>query len=364
MAFNRIAYLEWCRRYMGTVRHDLARSNVKPLTREEFPFEAADVEIGLSDEDGQPPLRKLLAQRYEVAPERVFVCNGATMGIFLACSAVLEPGDEVLIENPHYEPYSRVPQHLGVDLKTVDRRFERGWQIDLEELERRVSRRTKALLMTNLHNPSGTATNPDKMLTIGQIARDHGARVVCSEVYLDNAFSGNHKPAVSYGEHMISLGSLSKVYGLAGLKVGWIVAGEDVIQRIRMVQDYILGGLGAPSQALALLALQRADQIVARCRAIVQNSVKIIGEWMKRHPGVTWVEPEGGTVALLRLPPNTDALALSTYLREKHSTLVVPGDFFGLRGYLRVALGVDEEILRNGLKHLGPAIEHHRGPGR
>jgi len=364
MSFHKIAYLEWARRHMGTVRFDLARSNIKSLTREELGWTPEQVDAGLVDESGQPALRKAIAARYGVPPERVYVSNGATMGIFLACAASLAPEDEILLETPNYEPLYRVPQHLGATIKTIERRFDRGWQIDLEEFERRVSRRTKAILLTNLHNPSGTATNPDKMLTIGQIARDHGARVIVSEVYLDSAFAAGHKPAVSYGDHMVSIGSLSKVYGLGGLRVGWIVAGEEVIHRVHQVQDYIAGGISAASQSLALVALAKSDQLVERCRRIARENLRTLGDWLKRRPELAWVEPEGGTVALIRLPGHVDAMELSNHLREKHGTLVVPGDFFWLRGFIRVSLGIDEEVLKSGLKHLGTAIDQLKSRGR
>ena len=364
MSFHKIAYLEWARRYMGTVRYDLARSNIKSLTREEFDFTAGDVHTGTVDESGQPALRKMVADRYGIGPERVFISNGATMGIFLACAASIEPEDEILLEAPNYEPLYRIPQHLGASIKAFERRFERGWQIDLEEFERRVSRGTKAVLMTNLHNPSGVGTNPDKMLTIGQIARDHGARVIVSEVYLDSCFESGHKPAVGFGDHMVSIGSLSKVFGFGGLRVGWVAASEEVIRRIHVIQDYIAGGVSGASQSLALKALAQADFFTARCRKIVQSNLRILSDWMKKRPELAWVEPEGGTVALVRLPGQVDAMELSNHLREKHGTLVVPGDFFWLRGFIRVSLGIDEETLKSGLKHLGTAIDQLKSRGR
>jgi aspartate/methionine/tyrosine aminotransferase len=116
--------------------------------------------------------------------------------------------------------------------------------------------------------------------------------------------------------------------------------------------------MSAPSQSLALLALSKADALTERCKGIVQENLKILADWLKRHPELGWVEPEGGTVALLRLPVPLDAMDLSNHLRERHSTLVVPGDFFWLRGYIRISLGIDEEVLRAGLKNLGSALDH------
>lgn len=364
MSFHKIAYLEWARRYMGTVRFDLARSNIRSLAPEELDFTLGDFPAGTVDESGRADLRKAIGDRYGIGPDRVFVSNGATMGIFLACAATIEPEDEVLLEAPNYEPLYRIPEHLGATIKALDRSFDRGWQIDLEEYERRISRRTKAVLLTNLHNPSGTGTNPDKMLTLGQIARDHGARVIVSEVYLDSAFEAGYRPAVTFGDNLVSIGSLSKVYGLGGLRVGWIAADEELIRRIHVIQDYIAGGVSGASQAIALKALAKADVLATRCRTIVQDNLRVLSEWMKKHPDLAWVEPAGGTVALLKLPGTIDAMELSNHLREKSGTLIVPGDFFWLRGFVRLSLGIDEETLKAGLRHLGTAIEHFKSRGR
>src|SRR6185436_17848698 len=139
-----------------------------------------------------------------------------------------------------------------------------GWQIELEELERLASRATKAIVMTNLHNPSGVATNPEKMMTIGQIARDCGATVIVSEVYLDNAFTSGLRPAATFGPNLVSIGSLSKVYGLGGLRIGWMVASDAILKKARVVLDYIECDLPAPSESIALVALRRAPELVLR----------------------------------------------------------------------------------------------------
>ncbi|HKS16924.1 MAG TPA: aminotransferase class I/II-fold pyridoxal phosphate-dependent enzyme [Planctomycetota bacterium] len=364
MSFHKIAYLEWARRHMGTVRFDLARSNIRPLSRDELDFSFDEDPAATIDETGLPALRQAVAARYGLGPERVFISNGATMGILLACAATIDPDDEILLEAPNYEPLYRIPKYLGASIKVLERSFERGWQIDLEEFERRVSRRTKAVLLTNLHNPSGTGTNPDKMLTIGQIARDHGAHVIVSEVYLDSCFAAGYRPAVTFGGNLVSIGSLSKVYGLGGLRIGWIVGNEELIRRIHVIQDYFAGGVSAASQMIAVKALAKADALAGRCRKIVQDNLRILAEWLKKHPDLGWVDPEGGTVALLKLPGTIDAIELSNHLREKCGTLVVPGDFFWLRGFIRVSLGSDEETLRGGLKQLGTTIDHFKTRGR
>jgi len=357
MTFRKIEYLEWARTHMGRVKVDLAKSNIKALSKEELGLDLSAVQLSAPNEDGVVELRELLAKRYGVPRGNVLITSGATMGIFLACAAGVAEGDQVLLESPNYEPLYRALQERGAEIKMLERRFERGWQIELEELERLVSRATKAIVLTNLHNPSGIATTPEKMMTIGQIARDVGATVIVSEVYLDNAFTPGLRPAATLGPNLVSIGSLSKVYGLGGLRIGWMVGPEAFLKKARLALDYIECDLPAPSESIALVALRRGPEIVLRCQKIVMRNLQIVREWIGKRGDLHWVEPQGGTVCMVKLPPHLDAQALCTLLREKYGTLVVPGDFFYVRGFIRVSCGMDEEILRVGLKNVGKAID-------
>lgn len=357
MGYRRIDYLEWARTFMGAVRCDLARSNVVSVTPEELGLGAEHLRTDIVDEQGLPELRELLGRKYGVPAARVHVTNGATSAILLAVTSLLRPGDEVLLEQPNYEPLYRTAVLAGASVKMLERTFERGWHLDLEELERKISRHTRMILLTNCHNPTGAATPPERMMTVGQIARGCQAKVVVSEAYLDNLFHGRPVSCVSHGEPMAAIGSLSKVYGLGGLRIGWIVADEETIRRVRVAADYAAGGVSTPSQVIALHALKQADRLIERCRRIVMGGVAIVRDWLRKRDDVSWSEPEGGTVAVLRLPRGMDAMTVSTRLRERHSTLVVPGDFFWLKGYIRIALGVPEETLRAGLKNLGATLD-------
>ncbi len=357
MAYRRIEYLEWARTFMGNVRHDLARSNVRGITKEELGLTLDQVRIDIVDERGLPELRKHLAERYKIDPACILVTNGATSAIALACAATMQVGDEVIVEAPNYEPLYRNPINCGATTKMLERTFEHAWQIDLEEFQRRISRRTRAVLITNAHNPSGAATSPEKMMTIGQIARENGARVIVCETYLDNLFKGRPVSCIGQGDNFIAIGTVSKVVGLGGLRIGWMAAEEGVIARATAAADYIAGGVSTPSQSIALHALQQSDRLVDRCRKIVQSNVKILADWIRRRPELAWIEPDAGTVALLKLPAHMDAMRLSNHLREKYSTLVVPGDFFWIKGFVRVSLGIEEDTLKAGLKNLAAAID-------
>lgn len=357
MTFRKIDYLEWARTHMGRVKIDLAKSNIKGLGRDELGLSLDQVQLSAPTDDGVVELRELLAKRYGLPRSQVLVTSGATQAIYLAAAALVGDGDQVLLESPHYEPLQRALQERGAEIKLLERRFERGWQIELEELERLAGRSTRAIVLTNTHNPSGAATSPEKMGQIGQIARDFGATVVVSEVYLDNAFAPGQKPAAALGPNMVSIGSLSKVYGLGGLRIGWMAGPEAVIRQARVVLDYIECDLPAPSESIALVALRRGPELVLRCQQIALRNFKILREWIEKRGDLQWVEPAGGTVCMLKLPHGVDAQALTALLQEKYGTLVVPGDFFHLRGFIRVSAGTDEDVLRAGLKNIGKAID-------
>jgi aspartate/methionine/tyrosine aminotransferase len=357
MTFRKIDYLEWARTHMGRVRYDLAKSNIKALSRSELGLTLEGVDLSAPNEDGVVELRELIAKRYGVPRTSLLVTSGATMAIYLACASIVSEGDQVLLESPNYEPLYRALQERGAEIKMLERRFERGWQIELEELQRRVSRATRAIVLTNTHNPTGAATSPEKLQTIGQIARECGATVIVSEVYLDNAFAPGQKAAATLGPNLISIGSLSKVYGLGGLRIGWMVGPEAILRKARVVLDYIECDLSAPSESIALLALRKAPELMLRCQQISMRNFKILGEWIQKRGDLQWVEPAGGTVSMVKLPPSVDAQGLSSLLREKYSTLVVPGDFFYVPGFIRISCGMDEEILRQGLKNVGRAID-------
>lgn len=357
MSFRKIDYLEWARTHMGRVKYDLAKSNIKGLTKADLGLSLDDVQLSTQTDDGVVELRELLAKKYGLPRTQILVTSGATQAIFLACAAAVSEGDQVLLESPNYEPLYRALQERGAEIKMLERRFERGWQIEMEELERRASRSLKAILLTNMHNPSGVATSPEKLGTLGQIARDVGATVLVSEVYLDNAFAPGYKPAASLGPNLVSIGSLSKVYGLGGLRIGWMAGPEAFIKKARLALDYIECDLPAPSESIALAALRKGPELVLRCQQIAMRNFKIIGEWIQKRGDLQWVEPAGGTVCMIRLPHGLDAQVLCTLLRERHQTLVVPGDFFYVRGFIRVSAGMDEDVLRQGLKNIGKAID-------
>lgn len=356
MQFERIKYLDWARENIGRFPYDLANSAVRRLRAEEFGLTLKQLPLAGPGDGDDPELLQTIAAIYKARPSQVALTSGATAGIFLALNAVVGSGDEVLLEVPNYEPLYRVPAHLGAEVKTIDRVFEKGFQLDLEALERRIGRNTRAVVLTNLHNPTGVATYPEKMQTIGQIAKEFGAHVVCSEVYLDCTFEKPLAPAFTLGENMISLGGLSKAYGLGPTRMGWIVADERVIQKVHGIEQYIYADTSYPSQRIALAALKKRADLRQRAQEILRPNFKILQDWVQSHEEVRWVEPDGGTVAFIRLLHGIDSWEFHRLAKEKYQTLVAPGDFFFAKGFFRISFGGDPEAFHRGLEGLSLAL--------
>ncbi len=338
---------------MGKVKFDLARSSLRPVSKEELSFPLSELRFSRSPD---LKIEEVIAGQYGIDPTCVEITSGATMSVFALFSSILEKGDEILLEAPNFESLYRIPHRLGATIKVLERDFEKGFQIDLEELEQKIGRNTKAIVITNLHNPSGQETNVDKLVAIGQIAHDYKAYVVSVEVYLDNALTSGLKPAVLCGDNMISINSL-KVYGLDGLRIGWVASTlSKVTERVRVIcKDYIYGDLPAPTESIAQFALVNRNRILESSRELIQKNIEIIDNWIPQN-GLQWVRPKGGTICFVKLPPGVDDMRLSNLLRDHYSTLVVPGNFFWKKGFIRISFGVDSPILIEGLNNISSAL--------
>lgn len=357
--YKPMSYLTWCRSHLDTVKYDLARSNLKGFTKEELGLTLDHVELKNPVEQEPTRATQLLAQRYNLPLNQVKMGHGSTQVLFAVFEAILDRGDEVLLEVPNYEPLYALLNQKRCSIKMWERQFENNWQLDLVELERRIGRNTRAIVLTNLHNPTGVETAPEKIEAIGQIARDYKAYVVVDEVYLDNALVPSLKPGVLCGSNIISINSLSKAYGLGHLKFGWMATqNEAVMRRVDTIfDDYMNGPFTMPTQSIAARVLEIAPQLMEKSRKLIDENIKIVQNWISRHNNFRWVKPAGGTVGFVKLPPGVDDQRLSTLLMNKYQTLVPPGHYFWKKGFIRVSFGQEPDILRGGLRCITSAVE-------
>ncbi len=247
------------------VKYDLALSGILNLPIAELNFDPKDLELHGDNAYGYRPLVEALAEHRHVAPENVVtIAGGTSMANHLAIAAVVEQGDEVLVEQPTYDPLVAVGEYLGAKIKRFPRRFEDGFKIDIVALEKQVTKQTRLIVVTNLHNPSSALVDDATLKRIGELARNAGARVLVDEVYLEAMFENAPKSAISFGPEFVVTSSLTKGYGLSGLRCGWIFAEPALAERMRRLDDIF--GASAPNvmERMSVAAITQLPKISAR----------------------------------------------------------------------------------------------------
>jgi aspartate/methionine/tyrosine aminotransferase len=270
-------------------------------------------------------------------------------------AALVKPGDEVLFEAPAYEPMLAAVQYLGADVKRFARRFEDGFEVSPEEIERRVTRNTRLIVLTNLHNPSGVLTDDSTLKQVGEIARGVGARVLVDEVYIETLFETSPRTSFHLGEEFVVTTSLTKAFGLSGLRCGWIFAEPELARKMWLLNDLFAATPVHAGERLSVVAFSQLDELAARAKTLLDRNRALLNDFLDTREELEAVRPEFGTVMFPRVRSG-DADRLCRLLREKYETSVVPGAFFELPAHFRVGIAVETQVLEEGLERLGEAL--------
>jgi hypothetical protein len=353
------------------VKYNLSESSVHPMSvRElvpdpEFLDSLLDSPLIYNQSNGTDELRTAIARYYPGATlDHVEVTNGGSEANFVAVYSMLEPGDEIVVVLPIYGQVWGLTRSLGMNVKETSLREDRDWAPDLDELESLASPRTKAIFICNPNNPTGAILSADEMDRIVAIAARSGAWLFVDEIYQGSERDGVETPTF-WGKYdrVIITNGLSKAYGLPGLRIGWIVAPPDIIAKMWSYHDYTTIAPNTLSDMLARIALSPAGRALChgRTRRICRENFPLFRSWMEGHGRLFhMIEPRAGAIAYPRynLPVNSTHL-VERLLKEK-SVLIVPGDHFGMDGYLRVGYGPPPSYLRQGLEHIHEILEVFR----
>ena len=339
---------------------DLAGSNLLHCTLDDLPGARDAVDLSAPNDDGYAPLVERLAAHYGVDAGRVVTAAGCSGANFLAIAATVGGGDDVLVERPTYDPIVGACRLMGARVATFARRHEDGWRLDLDEVARRLTRRTRLVAITRPHNPSGVLIPPDDLRALGALALDAGAHVLVDEVYLDSAMllrPGEPRvPAARLDGPFISTGSLTKSYGLAGLRTGWAVTSPNTAERLRRTRDVIDNAGSAPADRLAALALASLPALAARAAALLSENVRLARAFFAAHPQLELTTPPEGSIVFPRLRDTADAGPFVEHLLARHGVAVAPGRFFDAPAHFRLSLAGRTATLEEGLARLDRAL--------
>ncbi len=245
-------YMTWAKHH-AKCRLDLTGSNLLPCSLSDLPGALDAFDLYGRNDDGWPPLVEAIAARYNVGAERVATASGASGANFMALASLLRPGDTLLAEWPGYDPQIGAARFLGAHVRTFQRGWEQRFALDPAEVEAALTDDTRVIVLTNLHNPSGAYADPAALAAVGDLARSVGAKVIVDEVYLDAVEGAERSPAATRDDVFVSTNSLTKSYGLAGLRIGWMLADAETTERALRVRDVVDGVGSIPSETLGVL---------------------------------------------------------------------------------------------------------------
>lgn len=337
---------------------NISYSNVAPFRLGGFERDLPpDLELEWTDPDGMPDLRRAIARRHGVPPDRVLVTSGATEANFLVNAALVRPGDRVVVDAPTYSPLRDCPRGFGASVLPVLRDCG-TWSLDLDRWNRATKPKTRLLVFANLNNPTSAPLSRGDLRALGELAEERESHVLVDETFRELAFAGTPPSAATLGPRMISISTVTKLYGLGALRVGWIVAAPEILRRIRRIKDYTTVGGSSPGQILATWALQRHRRFAQRARAILDRNRTIVRERFDAIPSVEGRVPSAGTVLFPHCSRSVDRLA--SRLVRKYRTVIAPGRFFGVKDHFRLGLGGDSAELAQGLANLERALKDVR----
>jgi aspartate/methionine/tyrosine aminotransferase len=349
------------------VQHNLSESGVHPMTVRELlePGEheaLLDQRLVYTQSNGTEELRTLIAALYPGAgPQNVVATVGTAEANFISMWRLLDPGDEAILMLPNYMQIWGIVRGLGATVVPFHLREEDDWRPDLDELEKALSPRTRLIAVCNPNNPTGAILSAAEMDRIAELAGRQGAWIVADEVYRGAERDGTETPSF-WGRYdrVLATCGLSKAYGLPGLRIGWVVGPTDTIAELWARKDYLTISPSSLCEMLALKALSAnvRPRILERTRGILKANYGVLESWVARHAGaLRLVPPRAGAIAYLRYAWSVGSTDLIVRLRDEQSVLIVPGDHFGMDGFIRIGIGNEPEDLAAGLAGIDKVID-------
>ena len=367
MRIQPFAVEEWMNAYETGARYNIAETCVDSVSMREL-FELAGIDgeawwrefsarrLTYGDIEGAPAMLEGVCGLYKtIRPEHVVTCHGAAGANHHLFYSLVEPGDRVISVSPTYQQLTSIPEGYGADLRILRLRKENGWLPDLEELRRLAVPGTKLICINNPNNPTGALMSTELLREIVKIAEDAGAWLLCDEVYRhltqEDAYSESVADLYDRG---ISVSSMSKVFSLAGLRLGWIACRDAGLRRALLShRDYNHISCGVFDEAAAAVALAHKDALLARNRGIVRENLRILDDFIQSEPKLSYVRPRAGTTALVSYEDALDSYEFARRMYEETGAFVTPGDCFGEPKTLRLGYACDRETLKEGLAAMG-----------
>jgi aspartate/methionine/tyrosine aminotransferase len=355
-------------KWENLVEYNLSESGVHPLTVRELvgdpglAEELLNTELNYPQTNGIVELREHIAALYPGAtPDNVLVTVGCAEANFITVQAILGPGDELVVMLPNYMQIWGIGHNYGFRVKPFHLQAERGWAPDLDELNEAVSAKTRLIAVCNPNNPTGHILAQEDMDGMVAAAERVGAWLLADEVYSGAERLTDAQTPSFWGRYdrVLAMGSMSKAYGLPGLRIGWVVGPADTVDDIWARHEYTTISTTVLANKLAALALspEVRPRLIQRTRDYLRRGFPILDGWLESHEGTfTVVPPQAAAIAFARYHLDVNSTEFVDRLMREKSVLIVPGDHFGMDHYLRISFGLPPDYLRAGLDRIHELI--------
>ena len=311
---------------------------------------------------GSHRLRNAIAALYKKQRDQNILVTHGTIGAnMLVHKTLVERGDRVISIVPTYQQHYSIPKSIGAEIALLHLREDMGWQPDLDALTKMAASGVKLIALTNPNNPTGALIPCEMLKEIAKIAREAGAWVLCDEVYrgTDQQGDGITTSMADIYERGISTAGMSKAYSLAGLRLGWIAAADELIEAAMVHRDYDTISVGMIDDHFASLALENCERLLMRSHSITRGNLAYLTTWIAGEPKLSWIKPESGTTALVKLGIEMTSYDFCIELLQETGVMFTPGSALGIEGYVRIGYANNHKILTNGLKRVSDFLLRH-----
>jgi len=356
--FSRMPLEDWFDRYQYEVDYDIGESGIKYQNLNTLGVDLGSLDLRYGYHTGNPKLRTLIAEQYEeFSPDQIAVTTGSSEANFSIIASLIGTSDHMIIEYPNYPSLYEVPRSLGLPHDLFPIVYEENYEPSLERLEKLFKKETKLVTLTHPNNPTGSIISEKRLREVIDLVESKDAYLLHDETYRELSFEKPPPPAAVLSDHAISMTTLSKAYGLPGIRIGWVAGPKSIIESVKAVREQITICNNTISEAIASYALKHRETIMKNAREHVRENFQILERWMTHQDSLEWVKPKGGVVAFPRLKQAANTEELCRLLVTKYRTFSIPGYTFGLEKHLRIGFGGETDELSEGLARLKKAID-------
>ena len=346
----------------GKIRYNLSESSVADVLLADLELEIPNLALLYGEHRGSPKLRELIvADDAGIAAGDVLITSGAANALFIIATSLLSVRDHLVVVRPNYATNLETPRAIGCGISCIDLEFEKGFALDIGKVEAAINERTKVVSVTTPHNPSGVTLSAAELRRLVALTASRGCYLLVDETYRDLSYDGKLPVAASLGTHVISVCSLSKAYGMPGLRIGWLITRDPKLQEMFLAAKEQISICGSVmDEWVAEQVLSRRHEILKRTLAEMRERLALVERWIEGEPLMEWVRPSGGVVCFphMRTEPAGGTAAFYTRLLEKHGTYVGPGHWFEMSDrFFRLGYGWPaREQLTAGLAAISKAL--------